>query len=206
MTESEGQEPEDPQGQEPTPPQEGNPTPEVPGAPEDRVVSELRKEAAKYRTQVRDMEARLKEYEQAQLTEQERITAERDELRTLLDQATTRTQRLALESAVITAATRAGVIDPEVAVALVASQVVYDDDGLPVGVDELVASLVKERPYLANSAKTIPGAPAANPQRDRTAENGKRVYRASELNDRKFYETHRDDILAAISEGRIQED
>lgn len=200
----EGQEPETDPAQEATPPQEGTPDP---GAPDgDRAVSELRKEAAKYRTQVRDMEARLKEYEQAQLTEQERIAAERDELRAQLEQATTRSRRLALEGAVITAATRAGIIDPDVAVALVAGQVSYDDDGNPVGVNEAVTELVKARPYLAGSTKTVPGAPAANPAKDRTTESGKRIYRQSELNDRKFYEAHRDDIMTAVAEGRIQED
>ena len=203
-TDVEGQEPNTDPAQEATPPQEGTTEPAAPA--EDRTVTELRKEAAKYRTQVRDMEARLKEYETAQLTEQERIAAERDDLRARLDEATARSRRLALESAVITAATRAGVIDPDVAVALVAGQVSYDDDGAPVGVEEAITELVKARPYLAGGTKTVPGAPAANPAKDRTTESGKRVYRMSELNDRKFYEAHRDDIMAAVAEGRIQED
>lgn len=206
MSDSDSQELEDHQGQEPTPPQEGIPQPETPRASEDRTVSELRKEAASYRRQVREMEAQLKEYEQAQLSEQERILAERDELRAKLTAATERTQRLALESAVVAAATRAGVIDPEVAVALVADRVTFDEDGAPIGVTEAIEELVTARPYLAGGSRTIPGAPAANPQRDRQAENGQRVYRQSELNDRTFYEQNRDDILAAVREGRIRED
>lgn len=201
----EGQAPEQDEGQEP------NESPvdshQTPGASDDRAVSELRKEAANYRRQVREMEARLKEYEQAQLSEQERIAAERDQLRADLAEATQRNRRIAVESAVIASASRLGVIDPEIAVALVAGKVDFDEDGLPVGVDEAVADLVKARPYLAAAAApTIPGAPAANPPKERQSESGKRIYSQSELNDRKFYEAHRDDILAAVSEGRISEE
>ena len=202
---ADGPEPENDTGPVPETPPEGTTT-EPSGTVDEKTAADLRREAANYRRQLRDMENKVKAYELAQMSEAERVAAERDELRAELNAATEKARRLALESAVVSAATRAGLIDPDVAVALVASTVSFDEDGAPVGVDEAVAELVRTRPYLANGTKTIPGAPPANPVRDRTAENGARVYRVSELNDRKFYEQHRDDILAAVSDGRIVED
>lgn len=191
-----------PQGQEPTPPQG-----QESGEGTDPRLAEVRREAASYRTKVRELEQQVEQLQQAQMSEQERIVAERDTLRAERDRLDNELAHMRKASAITQAAVAARVVDPELAVALLADGVSLDDDGKPVGVAEAVAQLVEAKPYLvASGTVTVPGSPAGQPPSPNRAENGKRVYRRSELADRTFYVEHRDDILAALREGRIQED
>lgn len=76
----------DPGTPEPAPPQEGNPD-ELPAWARD-AITKANKEAATYRTKVKELEplaAKAQELEEAGRSDLEKLTAERDQLRTELD-------------------------------------------------------------------------------------------------------------------------
>jgi len=116
--------------------------------------------------------AKQRELEAASKTELERA---REQLQTLEKEREQwaqekRAQGLAL--AVHQAATKLGIVDPEVALALIQGKVEYDDKGSPQGVEEALAQLLESKPYLKASAQApTPGAtnPGRKPQLTREA-------------------------------------
>lgn len=102
-----------------------------------RVIADLRKENAKHRTD-------LKKFEDAQLTEQQRL-----EKRATDAEATAKAyqQRIAAYEVKL-AAQKLGIIDPDLALLAIQSQLEYDDDGTPKNADKLLADLAKAKPYL----------------------------------------------------------
>lgn len=73
-----------------------------------------------------------------------------------------RTQGLAM--AVHQAATKLGIVDPEVALALIQGGIEYDEKGQPQDVEQALAQLLESKPYLkANAQYPPPG--ATNPGR-----------------------------------------
>lgn len=118
-----------------------------------RVIAELRRENAKHRTD-------LKKFEDAQLTEQQRL-----EKRATDAEATAKAyqQRIAGYEVKITAQ-KLGIIDPDLALLAIQSQLEYEDDGTPKNAEKLLADLAKAKPYLvaanANGSQTQAGQPA----------------------------------------------
>ena len=103
------------------------------------------------------------------------------------------------------AATRLGIVDADAAVKLLDwTALEYGDDGAPQDIDRALKTLIKARPYLAG----VPATPqmAATNGATRTQVPGQRTYTTAELNDYTFYAQHRDDIVAAMREGRIARD
>lgn len=80
-----------------------------------------------------------------------------------------RTQGLAM--AVHQAASKLGIVDPEVALALIQGGIEYDDNGKPQGVEQALSSLLESKPYLRASQGPMPGAtnPGRKPQLTREA-------------------------------------
>jgi hypothetical protein len=155
------------QGQAPNEtPQAGNPDDgEQQQAGAGDVQAELRRardDAAKYRTQLRDNQEKLKALEAAQ---KERDDAEKTELQKAIDkandlearllQADNRTKSLALENAVVLKAQALGIVDPDAAYRLLDKDAVEFDGDKPKNIDELLNSLIESRPYL--KGKKTPG-------------------------------------------------
>jgi len=75
----------------------------------------------------------------------------------------------ALQIAVQREAARLGVVDAEVALALVAPGIEYDDQGVPQGVDAALQALLEAKPYLR--ATVAPTSSPTNPAIDRNADD-----------------------------------
>jgi hypothetical protein len=143
-----GQEPADESGQEPT-----TFTPEY--------VQDLRQEAAKYRTQLRDTKQKLEgfsdyddlkaeaaewqKHQDAQKGELEKLQEQLEEVQRERDDALQRRQDTLIQSAFVTAASAHNVTHPADAYNLAdLSKVRIDDDGKVTGVKDQVEALVKD--------------------------------------------------------------
>jgi hypothetical protein len=113
----------------------------------------------------------------AQMTEQERLQKQYDDLKTQHDEAIQVQTERAIKSEVAVEAAKLGV-DPayldKVARFLDWEEIEVDDNGNPTNIQELVAQLVKEMPGLKPlSARTAPtGGGATAPARSQTSGNG----------------------------------
>ena len=135
-----------------------------------REIKALRKENAKWRTQLRSTEEQQQAKAKAEMTELERLQTElreAQEARTRAEQARLQT---AVKSQVIAAAAKAGYNDPEDAYRMIdPSTLDVDDDGAVGGLDESLKDLLKAKPYLAkqtnatNYSPTNPAGGAAKP-------------------------------------------
>lgn len=191
----------------PATPQEGNATATNSGQPtmtleelqaafqqlkadHDRKDSELksvRREAATYRT-------KLKEHDDAQLSELERAQQQAKEATDALNATRARVARYEIEKA----AGKLGIIDPDVAATLIASALELDEHGIPTNAESLLRQLVKDKSYLANSAAV--GGSATNSARTNTPQG---YFTRAQIADLDFYGKHQAEIDTAIREGRI---
>lgn len=148
--------PGDPQaGTPPAAPQAGDPqTPQpqagngqTPGLTLEEALAELKKvrtEAASHRVKLTAFEKAEEERKLAAMGDLEKA-AQRAEAAEA--QARTYRERIALLS-VQAEATKLGIVDPEVAAALIKDKLELDDDGAPKNADALLRELVKAKPYL----------------------------------------------------------
>ena len=98
-------------------------------------------------------EARVKELEARDLTDLEKRDKRIKELEEENATLVSARQQDRIRSATVTAATKAGFWDPELAVALISpGDVAFDRDGNPRNVEALVAAIAKERPKLVNGS------------------------------------------------------
>ena len=101
-----------------------------------------------------------------------------------------------------------GVVDLEAAIALVdRSKITVGDDGAITGLDEAVEALKTGKAYLFNKeggSTTTVGTPS-NPGNG-TGTGGTAKFKRSQLQDSKFYNEHRDEILKAQAAGQIEDD
>lgn len=151
-----------------------NPTPDgqEPEAPEIDVeamrkeLAEARREAAKYRTNLRKYEQEQQAKANESLTAEERYKAELATLQQKLAAAEQAAQDRLVRSAVVTAAAKAGFVDPDDAVALVdRGTLEISEDGTVAGVDDAIRAIAKTKPYLVRPKTTnSPAAPAGGPQ------------------------------------------
>lgn len=200
-TTEDGLEPESDTGTLPTSPSEGT---EITSEEEPR-TAELSRENAKWRRQVRELEAKIKAFEDAQLSEQERTVKERDELAARLASAEADLRNTRIQQAIVAEAARQQIVDPEAASMFLRDRLELDDQGYPVGVAEAVTELLKDRPYLSGSGRTpVPTAPAANPPGSKEPADG-RVFTVEQLEDREFWNANKNEIMRALAEGRIQD-
>lgn len=105
--------------------------------------------------------AKLDELEQANKTELEKAIARAEQAEQVAKAAADRARRADIKSAVTSAATVAGAVDPDAVLALLGDDAVtVGDDGQVTGADEAVKALLESKPYLvgkpANSAETKP--------------------------------------------------
>lgn len=197
------------EGQEPTTPQTPQagqtapePTPQAGKAAlsadvQARELEEARKEAAKYRTERKELAARLAEYEarvkaeeEAKLSEQEKTQKRADELSKKLAEyeakmqaIEARSRALALENAVIAAAPKVGIAHAGAAVKLLDTTTLeLGDDGTPQNLDTALKNLLKEYPFLGAG----PVLSATNPSRDTASAGATTEARAREI-ERKVY-------------------
>lgn len=188
-----------PTGQEPasTPPAGQEPA----GAEDtDPRVKAANAEAARYRREAREAQARAEAAEAANLTEAQRIEKERDDLRKANEALADQNRTLVVTNA-LTAAAQAVGLRVQDTVEILGSKITLDADGQPIGVTEAVTALLTERPYLAVTGTPGQAGPGAAPG----ASSAPPRYKRSQLADPAFYEEHRADIMKAMAEGRVDE-
>ena len=146
-----GQEPTEPVGQEPA---VTEPTDHEPGAPTldaDAIKAELaraRKEAAKYRAELRQYQEAEEARKREAMTAAEKLQADFEALQAKFVKAEADRRDALIRSAVTTAASNAGFVDVEDAMRLLPTEEIEVDGDTVHGVDELVAKLVASKPYL----------------------------------------------------------
>ena len=135
-----------------------------PGAPiftQEHVNAMLRAERRKVADQYGDYETiktRLTELEAAGQSELEKANAKAEEAVARATRAEAARNDLLVRSTVTSAAAKAGAIDPDIVVALVASSVKVGEDGVVEGdVEKLVTTLLEQRPFLKVSNGTSRG-------------------------------------------------
>lgn len=124
-----------------------------------------------------DLKTKLSEYEQqaeekrlSELSEVEKAQelaskyeAELNDLKAALDAERTKAQEQAIKNEFIKVASGANIIDIEAAIALSdLSAVAIGDDGAVVGVDDVIKTLVENKPYLVAKKTTQPIGSATN--------------------------------------------
>ena len=121
----------------------------------DRFVAEAkRREVARF-GDYDAVKAKLAELEAKDKTDLERAQTAAQEAETRATTATEQRNRLLVRSAVTAAAARAGALDPDVVVALIAEGITVDSSGEIGGdVDKLVAELLESKPFLKNGSGT----------------------------------------------------
>ncbi|MGI6079255.1 MAG: hypothetical protein ACOYCB_14060 [Fastidiosipilaceae bacterium] len=107
-----------------------------------------------------------REREQAEMTEVQRLQAQLAEYQQKEQQWAQEKRAQALQIAVQTAAAKLGIVDPDVALALVQSSIEYDDAGTPQGVEAALTELLTQKPYLKAQPAPTGGSPT-NPPRSR---------------------------------------
>lgn len=127
-------------------------------------LKRARREAASYRTKLRDAEAAQAEREKGKASNLERLQAELNETK----QALAETQRLAQErlvrNAVLAAAARVGFNDPDDAMRLIdQSTLEVREDGSVDGVEKAIQAIAKSKPYLVRG-KQQPAVAPTNPE------------------------------------------
>jgi hypothetical protein len=116
---------------------------------------EARREAAKYRTEVRRFEQEREAAKRAGESEQERLQRERQDFERERTAFATERQDFALRQAVTSAATSLGFIDPDDALAyLDRSAIEWSDDGKPRGLERHLRSILERKPHLLNPNRT----------------------------------------------------
>lgn len=155
-TNPEGQAPDGQQaeGQEPAATPDPNAEPET----FDRAyVERLRREAAEHRVKRQEAEQQVQQFQQANMTEAQRLQAERDAAVARVEALETENRRNALQAAVTAEATALGFHSPTVALRLLDESAVVDADGKPANVRKALSDLLKDNPYLAKRSTADAG-------------------------------------------------
>ncbi len=129
-------------------------------------VAELRREAAANRKKAADAEAKLKELDDAKLSETERLTKRTAELEAELERERTGRHDALIRAAVEREAHQQGAVKADVVYRLIdRSAITLDESGEVKGADKAVKALLDAEPYLkAAPAGTtaVPGTPRQN--------------------------------------------
>jgi hypothetical protein len=128
----------------------------------DRFVAEARQREIARFGDYDSIKSKLTELEQQGQTELERAQAQAKDADTRASEATAQRNRLLVQSAVTSAAARAGALDPDIVVALLSDSITVDDKGAIDGdVAGLVAKLLDDKPFLRANGAT-PGVGSAD--------------------------------------------
>lgn len=138
--------------------QQGQQGPDLSSLPEDvrtylerqqRDAAEARREAAKYRTDLRTAQGEVEKFRQATMTDEQRRQAEADALRKENEALKEQARTAGLQAAVTTEATALRFHSPRAALAMLdRSEIEYGDDGKPTNLRALLEKVAQDEPYL----------------------------------------------------------
>jgi len=166
--------------EDPTSPDGGSTPPgkdEDGDATKDPRVEAANREAATYRRKLREAEEKLREREEADLSEAERAKKRAEEAEAERERIASELRSARVEAAVTAEAAKLRFRDPADAMAFVRpDDLIFDDDGKPTNSAEVVQRIAHERGYLIAPAtsNSSTGAPASGPEREETFDERRR--------------------------------
>jgi len=161
-----------------------------------RLIAERRR-YADY-DQLKQRASKLDEIEESQKSETEKLRGATQKAQQERDAALSRVQDTLIRAAIVSEASKLGVIDPSVVAAILPRTGIIVDGDEVDGVEEAVKQLLIEKPYLRKAGATRAGAEIAGGTAPRT-------FKRSQLRDAAFYQANKDEIDKAAREGRITE-
>lgn len=181
----------------------------IPKASYDAVAEKLRTKTKA----LEDAEAKLQEIEDAKKAEEEEKAKKNGEFEKLLEDQKAENEKLRNQlnenrksQAIAKVASELGSRDPELVKQIIAGQIEVSEDGTvdEAKVKELVEGVKTDKPFLfGEPEKKNIGSEGGAPQ---GGSEDKPTFKRSQLQDRKFYNEHRDEILEAQGDGRIEDD
>lgn len=125
-----------------------------------------------------------------------------------LDQANQTIQNMRIDQALTNKLVSEGVVDLEAALKLVdRDKLKIEDNGSVTGVDEALKSLKDGKAYLFNNSGDGNNQSLGSATNGNNGGNGTPAkFKRSQLRDPKFYQEHRDEIIAAQKAGLIEDD
>jgi hypothetical protein len=160
----------------------------------------------------KEAEARLQEIENAKKSEAEKKLLEEKKYEELLKakedelmQLRTEREQSVKQQSIISVAVKLGARDPDAIAKLIdQTKVAVDKDGNVSGVEDAVKALLADKPYLAS---TQPASNIGSGANSEASDGNKKMWKKSELTnkmqDHKWYEENKEEIHAAIAEGRV---
>lgn len=154
--------------------------------------------------------AKAKELEEAQAKAEEERAKQNGEFEKLAETKSAEAEKwkgqfqsAVTNNAIIQAAVKAGISDPDAAVKLIErGGIKLNDDGTVEGVEDAVKSLIESKPYLKGTAPAVnSGGGPANPDPNGTGTPP--AFTRSQIEDHKFYTEHQAEIDKAVDEGRV---
>lgn len=141
----------------PVPPVETPPVdpPKDPKVFDEAYVKTLRTEAAANRKKADELEAKLKEREDADLSEAQKLAKRAEDAEAKVTASQGRVARA--ESKV--KAAELNIINPDTAYKLIKDDITFDKDGEPENLTELLTALVKDNPFLVKTDQQSSGNP-----------------------------------------------
>ncbi len=146
-------------------------------------VKELRDEAARYRTErnaerenltardtkLAELEAKVKEFEKAKLTVEERAKLEFEESKTLNQTLSEKMKSIQLEASVAKNLLKFELADVDATLKLLdTASVQYGEDGRPSNIDAVLEATLEQYPFLKSTKKlSAPDTGATNPGRQK---------------------------------------
>lgn len=130
-------------------------------------LKKANKDAASSRHAEKELKALKDQIEAQTLSEQDKLQKKLADLQKTHDDAIRQAQEYKINTEVRLQASQSGFADPQDAVKFLDwSEIEYDDNGSPTNVTELIADLVKSKPYLLKpQGKATPTVSATNPSR-----------------------------------------
>jgi hypothetical protein len=130
-------------------------------------VQQLRREAAENRVKRSEAEKKLKEFEDAQLSEAEKAKKEASEAKAQLEQMQGQLRERTIRAEIGALAAKLKLADVDAAFQLMnRSAVEFDDEGRAKNVEALLTSLVKDKPFLVSQTGVTTS--TTNPPRAQT--------------------------------------
>lgn len=157
----------EPTGQAPAQ-EDGQPEEQLDAASLMAELKRVRREAARYRTELRQLQTQSEEAQRAQLPEVDRLKADLAAAQRQLTEREAQVAEGRLRSAVLTAAAKQGFVDPEDAFRMLErDELALGENGSVDGIEEALGALRKAKPYLVRSASAQPIQPT-NPAGQRS--------------------------------------
>lgn len=168
--------------------------------------SDTRKQLREAREALDKIEKEKKEAEEKDLAEKGKYKEIAEAKQREIDDLKTKVEGSQKYNAFAEKALKEGVVSAGDAFKLADLSDVKIEDGEVKGVDEAIAKLKENKPFLFNEENRAIGS-GTNPAGQQT-KDGKRVYRQSEIdewleNNNEEYKKHEDDIARAYAEGRV---